>query len=289
MKRINRYLFPLYAFSALVFAAACTDNPLESDPTVAATKRRIHGVVRLSDRQNHSGAYIWMEGFDIGTVSNADGSFSLTLPLAEAQGTPGGSSGVYSVYSFLGNYRMQTIKTAVRDGSFVFPGTDVDENGNLRDELFMQELFSITTSLNRSTIEADSLRVLNLEVTLRSSIPPVEVYFPRMVGSIEGPVLVHNLGTGEVEIFHSTITGVEISDDVEIGPTPFTRSMILIIPKYTLKAGEYEIIPYMLPRGQSVPLRLLNSLGTDISALGKSYVFYPLLRNGGRLRVEPNR
>lgn len=288
MKRINRYLFPLYALSALAFAAACTDNPLESDPTVAATRRRIHGVVRLSDRQNHSGAYVWMEGFNIGTVSNTDGSFSLTLPLAEAQGTPGGSSGVYSLYAFLGNYRMQTIKTAVRDGSFVFPGTDVDENGNLRDELFMQELFSITTSLSRGTIEADSLRVLNLEVTLRSSIPPVEVYFPRMVGSIEGPVLVHNLGTGEVEIFHSTITGVEISDNVEIGPVAFTRSMILIIPKYTLNAGEYEIIPYMLPRGQSVPLGLLNSLGTDISALGKSYVFYPLLRNGGRLRVEPN-
>lgn len=288
MKPINVYVFTVYIFSVLLLGTACTDNPFESDPTVAATKRRLHGVVRLSDREDHSGAYIWMEGFDLGTVSHPDGKFSLTLPLIEAQSTPGGNDGVFRVYAYLGNYRMRTIKTAVQNGTFVFPGTDVDDDGNLKAEVFLQELFSITTNLNRSSIEADSPRVLSLEVVLRTSVPPVELYFPRMVDVVEGPVLLHNLGTGEVEIFRTTITGVEISDYVSIGPVAFTRSMILVIPKYKLRAGEYEIIPYLLPRGQMVPLGLLNSLGTDISALGKSYVFYPLLRNGGRLHVTPN-
>ncbi|MFZ1731481.1 MAG: hypothetical protein WBQ23_10625 [Bacteroidota bacterium] len=288
MKTTNRYLFPLCLFSVLLIAAACTDNPFESDPTIASTKRRIHGVVRLSDRQDHSGAYIWMEGFNLGTVSHSDGNFSLTLPLPEAQTTPGGNEGVFRVYAFLGNYRMQTVKTAVHNGSFVFPSTDVDVTGNMIEEFFLQEMFSINTSLSLTNIEADSPRVITMEVTLRSSIPPVEVFYPRMMGSIEGPVLLHNLGTGEVEIYRTTVTGVEVNDYVSVGPVAYTRSMILNIPKYKLRAGEYEVIPYLLPRGQNIPIGLLNSLGADISALGTSYVFYPFLREGGRLRVVPS-
>ncbi len=288
MNTQNRYLFPLCFFSVLLFATACTDNPFESDPTIAATKRRIHGIVRLSDRQDNSGAYIWMEGFNLGTVSGPDGRFTLTLPLTSEQSTPGGNEGVYRIYAFLGNYEMHNVKTAIHNGTFVFPSTDVDERGNIHDEIFMQELFSISTTLSMKNIEADSPRVITMDVTLRSSTPPVEVYFPRMVGTVEGPVLLHNLGTGEVEIFHTTVTGVEISDYVSVGPVAYSRTMILNIPKYKLRAGEYEVIPYMLPRDRNIPLQLLNSLGTDINALSNEYVFYPFLREGGRLHVEAN-
>ncbi|MBE0643116.1 MAG: hypothetical protein IH600_03465 [Bacteroidetes bacterium] len=289
MNKPCRYTPPFIVFLGLLLAAsACTDNPFESDPTVAASKRRIRGTVRLSDRADYSGAYIWMEGFDLGTVTKPDGSFSLTLPPVGMQSTPGGNEGAFRLYAFLGNYRMQNVRTAVHDGTFVFPSTDVDEDGNIHEDLFLQELFSITTNLSRGSIEADSPRVLSIEVILRSSVPPVEVYYPRMVGAIEGPLLLHNLGTGEVEIFKSTVTGVEISDYVEIGPVAYSRSMILNIPKYKLQAGEYEIIPYLLPRDRNMPYGLLASLGTDISAMSTQYVYYPFLRQGGRLRVEAN-
>jgi hypothetical protein len=269
-------------------AAGCTDNPFEDGSTVQSSQRRISGTVRLSDRADHGGAYIWLEGFDLSTVSRMDGTFSLTLPVPSAQSTPGGNEGAFRLFAFLGNYRLQSVRTAVHRGTFSLPSTEVDEAGAIRSEVFLQQLFSITTTLSRNRIEADSARLLSLTVTLKSPVPPVEVYFPRMVDGIEGPLLLHNLGTGEIHVFRSTVTGVEVSDYVELGPVAYSRSMLLMIPKERLKAGEYEVIPYLLPRNANVPLPLLASLGTNVSAPGKNYAFYPFIRDGGRLIVDPN-
>lgn len=277
------FVLPLLALSLL---ASCTDNPLEDGSAVQASHRKISGKVRLSDRPDHSGAYLWLEGFDLHTVSRVDGGFSLTLPPASAQSTPGGNDGVFRLYAFLGNYRLQSVKTAVRQGAFSFPSDDIDNNGDIINELFLQQLFSIETTLSRSRIEADSPRVITLNVILRTPLPPVQIYFPRLLNGIEGPVLLHNKTTGEVRIYRTTVTSIETTDYVDIGPTVYTRSMILIIPKDRLKAGEYEIIPYMLPRNVTVPLGLLSSLGENVAELGAGYLAYPFLREGGRLIVD---
>lgn len=288
MKQTPTYLAMFAALLLLPLLPACTDNPLEDSSTVSRSQRRVTGTIRLSDRDDHSGAYIWLEGFDQSTVSRPDGSFSLTLPPASAQSTPGGNEGVYRIHAFLGNYRLQRVATAVHQGVFQFPSTEIDAEGRIRNDIFMQQLFSITTTLSHSRIEADSPRVLTLTVKLRSAVPPVEVFYPRMAAGIEGPVLVRNVQTGESKIYRTTVTGVEISDYIELGPAAYTRSMILNIPKGELKSGEYEIIPFILPRGTTVPFALLASLGTDVAALGESYAQYPFLREGGRLLVDPN-
>lgn len=288
MRQTPTYLAILGALLLLPLLPACTDNPLEDSTAVSRSQRRVSGTIRLSDREDHSGVYVWLEGFDLSTVSRADGSFSLTLPPATAQSTPGGNEGVYRIHAFLGNYRLQRVSTAVHQGVFSFPSTEIDAEGRIRDDIFMQQLFSISTTMSRSRIEADSPRVITLTVTLKSPVPPVEVFYPRMVAGIEGPVLLRNVKTGETDIYRTTVTGVEISDYIELGFVAYTRSMILNIPRETLKAGEYEIIPYILPRGTTVPFALLASLGTDVTTLGESYARYPFLREGGRLLVDPN-
>lgn len=266
----------------------CTDNPFESTPTIEASKREIRGMIRLSDGGDRSGIYVWMQGFDIATTTDPDGKFTITLPPPEAQGPAGGADGVYSLYAFLGNYRLKSVPTAVRDGAFVFPTEEINERGEIHGELLMQRLFSISTNLSHTHIEADSSRTITVQVELRSEVPPVEIYFPSMLQGIEGPVLLHNLTTGEVDIYPTIVTGVEIQDYVQLGPTPYTRSLLLIIPGNKLQAGVYEIIPYLLPRMQSIPVPLLNSLGTDVGALNENYVYYPFRREGGILTVMPN-
>ena len=152
----------------------------------------------------------------------------------------------------------------------------------------MQQQFSITTDLSLTRIEADSPRFISVQVTLASDAPPVDVLYPRMVDGVEGPMLLRNLATGEVRMFSTTVTGVEVNDYVRVGTLPYVRSMLLTIPKNTLPAGQYELIPYLLPRGQSIPVDLLDSIGEDISSFGPGYVSYPLRRQGGRLDVTPN-
>lgn len=275
-------------FSTLLFLAACTDNPFEDSASVAAAPRRITGSVRLSDRADHAGVHIWLEGFDLHTESAADGSFAITLPPASAQGAPGGTDGVFTLHAVLGNYRPRSIPTAVRGGVFTFPTDEIDVEGQLREPLSMQQQFSIRTTLSRDRIEADSLRSITLTVTLESPVPPVGIFFPRMIGGMEGPVLLRDMHTDAVELFETVITSNATSDIVWIEPTGHTRTMILIIPRGRLGAGEYEVVPFLLPRNATVPPALIASLGDDITAPGPAYFRYPLLRDGGRLIVDPN-
>jgi hypothetical protein len=281
---------PYRVFLAMVMIgllAGCTDNPFESDTTIATSTRRVHGKVQLSNTTDHNGVYVWLEGFDLSAATDEEGNFSITLPPPEAQ-VSGGGEGVFRIWTFLGNYRLGSARAAVHDGSFVFPSTDFQEDGQLREPIVMQELFSINTVLSMTRIEADSPRFIAMQVELRSSAPPVDVYFPRMYAGKEGPVLLRNLRTGEVEIYQTVVTGIEVNDYVRVGDVPYVRSLLLTIPKYALRAGQYEIIPYLLPHGQYIPVPLLNSLGEDVTALGPGFAAYPYRREGGRLDVTPN-
>lgn len=265
----------------------CTDNPFESAPAIAPSKQTVRGTVQLSNTTDHGGVYVWLEGFDLATVTGSDGSFSLTLPPPAAQGG-GGASGVYRIWTFLGNYNIRSVRAAVQDGMFVYPSTDIGDEGTLRSSLYMQQRFSLTTDLSMTRIEADSPRFINVLVELRAPAGPTDVYFPRMYNGVEGPVFLRNLGTGEVKLFSTTVTGIEVDDYVRVADVPYVRSLLLSIPKYALKAGQYEVVPYLLPHGMVIPPALLNSLGEDVTGLNPSYLSYPFRREGGRLDVTPN-
>ncbi|MDT8323319.1 MAG: hypothetical protein RRA94_04330 [Bacteroidota bacterium] len=267
--------------------AGCTDNPFESAPAIAPSQRTVRGTVQLSNTSDHSGVYVWLEEFDLSTTTGSDGNFSLTLPPPAAQGG-GGVSGVFRLWTFLGNYNIRSVRIAVKDGSFVYPSTAVDENGRLREALFMQQRFSFATTLSMTRIEADSPRFISMQVELRAPAAPSDVYFPRMVNGVEGPVFLRNLESGQVKLFSTTVTGIEVNDYVRVADVAYVRSMLLSIPKYSLQAGQYEVVPYLLPRGMSIPSTLLNSLGEDVTGLNPSYLSYPFRREGGRLDVTPN-
>jgi hypothetical protein len=266
----------------------CTDNPFESAPAIAPSRQSIRGSVQLSGTTDHSGVHVWLEGFDLVTTTGSDGSFSLTLPPPAAQGGGSGVSGVYRLWAFLGNYSTRSLRVAVQNGSFIFPSDDIDEDGALREELYLRERFSITTNLSMTRIEADSPRFISMQVELQAPGTPADVYFPRMSNGVEGPVLLHNLGTGEVKLFSTTVTGIEINDYVRVADIPHVRSMLLSIPKYALKAGQYEVVPYLLPHGVAIPSGLLNSLGENVTELNPTYIAYPFRREGGRLDVTPH-
>ena len=289
MPRNNAYIFRL---SLLVLLPAmlvrCTDNPFESAALVDGSDRRVQGSVRLSDSDDHSGVYVWLEGFDLAVRTGSDGAFSFTLPPPAAQGSGSGADGVYRIWTFVGNYSLRSFSAAVHGGRFVFPSSEIDDQGVLRAPLHMQKQFSITTVLSMTRIEADSSRLISMQVELQAPGNPADVYFPRMYAGIEGPVFLRNLRTGEVKLYSTTVTGIEVADYVRVSDVPYIRSMLLNIPKYALNAGQYEIVPYLLPRGVSIPVPLLNSLGEDVTGLNPSYLSYPFRREGGRLDVTPN-
>ena len=273
--------------TALLLASiiACTDNPFESRSTMQPTVRRISGFVQLGERSDHSGVHVWLDGFDISSVTDTDGAFAITLPPPSLQATPGGVNGVFSLYAYLGNYRIDSVSVAVRNGMLLLPSESIDEAGRLRDVLFMRELFSVETVLSESTIRSSAVNFITAHVKLRSISQPISVYFPRAVDAVRGPIVLHELQTGAATVMSTEVSGVGTADIVQLGPVEFVRSLLLILPASSLRPGRYEIIPYILPRQQSVPSSLLAGIGLHVRALSPDYVFFPMLRRGGILTV----
>lgn len=287
MRHLRSSILPVLCV-LFAIGTGCTDNPFESDTAVQPSDRTLSGTVRLSDAEDHSGVYVWMEGFDIATTTDTDGRFSLTLPPPSSQTSGGGVDGIYNVYTFLGNYRLQRVRTAVREGAFVFPSSAISESGEVFEPILLQQKIDIEINLDKTHIEADSPRFITMDVALSTTSQPSTAYFPRMYGEIEGPVLLHNLRTGEVVIYSTVVVGVDLMDYVSLGPVPYTRRLLLNIPKYALKAGLYEVLPYIVAKNEPIPLHLLNSLGEEVTALSEQYVFYPLRRKGSILHVTPS-
>jgi hypothetical protein len=282
--RLKRMLLLVFIGAVLT---GCTENPFESETPLRASPRRITGTVSLGDRDDHSGVYIWLEGFGIATSSSANGDFVLTLPPAAAQSPNGGVTGMFRLYAFLGNYRSVMLTTVVKNGVFSLPTEAIDEQGHVRERMYMQQRFSVNSILSHTSIPADSPRTITMSVELQAASGGVSVYFPRRVGDTEGPVIIQNIATGEARVWPGIVTGIELSDYITLGSAPYRRSMILIIPRGTLKAGRYRILPYILPGQLRLPASLLDNLGEGVTEVHPGYARYPMLREGGELSVTP--
>src|SRR5690606_39203769 len=100
--------------------------------------------------------------------------------------------------------------------------------------------FTVETVLSNSSIQADSPRTITMTVYVKSAMSGTEVYFPRRINDIEGPIVLHNTETGEARVMKTVVNGVVVTDYVKLGSIPYARMLMLIIPRGTMKAGRYE-------------------------------------------------
>ena len=269
-----------------ILALACTDNPFEDSSTITAAGRSISGVVQLQGRVDHGGVRIVLEGFNISVLTDAQGAFTLRIPTETMKSGAGEISGVFALYAFLGNFTIDSIRVAVHKGSLVLPSERLDEQGRLRTPMVLRERFSMDVQLSPASIDADSARTIMVSTVLNSGYTSDRVYFPRRLGNVEGPMLLVNESSGEIRITPSTVTGIELSDNIQLGGMNYSRTQILLIPKHTLTAGRYLVIPYILASPDRMPAALPLSLGMDVRSFGPGYRWYPMLRGGGVLSVR---
>lgn len=270
---------------ALLFGA-CVENPFESPSEVQSPPRSIRGSVILSSGGEHDGAMIWLEGFSVSTRTDQSGAFQLSLPPPSAQGASGGANGAFTAWYYLANYRLRTTRVAVRNGYFVFPNDDFDEQGFARDPMLLQQLFSVATTLSKTRIRQRETTLMNVTVKMAASLSPVNVYYPRRVTGTEGPLIFHNLSNGEVKVLRSVVGGTEPYENVMVGLNGYERTYLVTIPRDTLSVGVYEIVPFILYRDQSVPVELLQSIGKNVETPSADYLRLPFRRSTARLHVD---
>ena len=280
-------LIIFFLLSIFVFSA-CTGNPF-SDNEISQGMRRITGKVEVSDN-SHSpeGVYVWLEGFDIGTFTDQDGEFEITLPSA-AQNS-GVAAGIVNLYYYLANYKLAKTELAVRNGEFIFATGEINNEGELHRPKFIPRILDISTVLTPSTAKADTGIFMKVEVVLSSETDSVNVFYPRETfngpNKLIAPLFVKNLQTGTAFYVEATLVGINKEDLITIERgRPFVRTMLLSMDKGVLSEGQYEIIPYLRVSQPDVPAELLNNLIEDIDSFGLDYLNVPFFRTSGVLSV----
>ncbi|MEE9214270.1 MAG: hypothetical protein V3U54_05650 [Thermodesulfobacteriota bacterium] len=274
------------SLSTFIFSG-CTSNPL-SDDEISGGMRQITGKIEVSDNQSSEGVYVWLEGFDIGTFTDQDGEFEITLP-STAQNS-GGATGIFNLYYYLANYKLTKTELTVRSGEFVFATGEINNKGELQRPKFLSRILDISTVLTPPTADADSSIFMKVEVVLSSETDSVTVLYPREPfdgpNKLIAPLFVKNLETGTAFYVEPTLAGINEEDIITIfRGRPFVRTMLLIMSKGVLSEGEYEIIPYLRISQPEVPAELLNNLVEDIDSFGLDYLNVPFLRTNGVLSV----
>jgi hypothetical protein len=281
--RISKQWIYLFLSLYLINYLGCTGNPV-TEHEIVLPNRQIRGSVRLSDNLSNEGVYVWLEGFNIGTRTDSQGKFQITLP---SQGSPGGITGAFNLFYYVANFVLASTPVFIQNGEFVYSIGEIDSRGELSSPKFLLQNLFIETRVNPSSVSlsdlseaGDQFVIVRVDVILQAPVDSVIVFFPGLVNDTFGPLIFRNVNNGEISILESTITELVFSDLDTIDAVPTTRIMALKLGRNDLLPGEYEIIPYLLVKEKGVPPLLIASLGERVEELGPNYLNIPFRRLG---------
>ena len=78
MRKRQLHLFNLILLASFFFSA-CTENVLDNQ-SISLPKNQITGTVKLNQRENAEGIYVWLEGLNIGQKTDENGEFKIEIP-----------------------------------------------------------------------------------------------------------------------------------------------------------------------------------------------------------------
>ncbi len=273
----------LLLFAVSLFS--CTDSPFDT-AEIDAGNADLRGRVRLQEADDHSGVYVWMEGLNLGTFTNAEGRFLLHIPESAQVAGKDGLSGVFRLFFFVANYDVQTADVVLRNGAFVYGEGDVTEDGDLRFVPTLAKRLDIYTIVVPKWAHSRFRGDIHVQVTLRATHDSVQVVFPGSVGGLLGGILFRDRDSGEV-FTNLYDPGAKDALYDTIGLLPRSRRLIFHLHQleFRLPIGDYEVVPYFLIENLDVPAALLRSLGPQIEAFGPQFLKIPTRRRGGQFRI----
>jgi hypothetical protein len=271
--------------AALVLFYGCTSNPFGGDK-ISEEKRKISGVARLADGSSAGDILVWMAGFNISTLTGANGQFEITLPPKGSQGPTGALNGIFNLYFFVANYFLDSAQVVVQNGAFVYARGDVNEDGKLSAPRSLRRFLRISTALSPASVAKNFTDRIGVTVTLEAIGDSATVVFPRSVGGFLGAAFFKRVGSDDLFIYEP-VSSANTREIVTVGRlAPQSRLMVITLLQLPLPPGQYEVIPYLLVRHQALPPGLLASLGANVEDLTPAYLDLPFRREGGQFEVR---
>lgn len=282
---LNLVLALLSLLSLALIMNSCTSNPIGEDE-ISFGKRELKGEVRLANNSNPEGVFVWLEGFDFDTTTDADGRFSFVLP-PPAEQPGGGLSGGFMLYFYMANYELDSVAVFVQNGEFLYSTGDINSAGELVLPRHLVQILNIRSSMFPESVRRDETISVIAKFqfsTLRSDT--ALVYMPGVVKGFLNPILFHNRDTGEILIFSSTHAGLPVGDTLKVtndGPVELIR--VVTAATQDFPVGSYEAVPFLFVLQDGIPRELANNIRVDMRALSPDYLDIPFVRQHGLMTV----
>jgi len=270
-------------FSILIISVAaffsCTDNGLFTDKTDSQNKRSVTGTVQLSGETDHSGIYVYLEGFDIGTRSASDGTFNIDLP-GNAQSQP--ISGSYKLYFYMDNYSFKSADILAVDGELQYGHGDLNSDGALIKTVVLQKLLDIVVSISPETLKSDFTGPVTAYMQLSAAgtdtidVRTVQAKPKQFSGlflvNLANPDDIHILKTSS-RLVDTKVSGREKWDMI----VPWVSSNVPV--------GRYEVIPFIKILHSNFPTVLDGIFGVNSGNFTTDFLNIPQRRSTTILTV----
>lgn len=282
---LNKVRALLGLLSLALIMSRCTSNPIGEDE-ISFGKRELKGEVRLGNNANPEGVFVWLEGFDFDTTTDADGRFSFVLPPPAAQ-PGGGLSGGFRLYFYMANYKLDSVSVFVRNGEFLYSTDNINSAGELALPRHLVQILNIRSIMFPDSVRRDE--TISIIVKFQFSTTRSDtalVYMPGVVNGFLNPILFHNRDTDETLIFSSTNAGHSSGDTLKVtnnGPVELIRVVNAAVQDFPV--GTYEAVPFLFVLQDGIPRELANNIRVDIRALGPDYLDIPFVRQHGLMTV----
>lgn len=282
------------SFVVLLFAAAlsfnlfqgCTESPFEGG--IASEPKQITGQVDLVDTLNdEKGVYVWLSGLNLSTYTDSTGAFTLEMPKNVSRDF----SGIFTLYFYVANYRLNRATVVVREGKFLYGAGDITPEGRLKEGVKLFKILDIKTIVEPTQVRSSYVGPIHLQTTLQAVDDTVSVVFPKSVGGLLGGMFFRHLGTGQIYIDIADV-GANTRDEALIGREPRSRRQVFELngANYRdlfLPVGEYVVIPFFLILQDDLPQELFNSFGEKADDLTPNFLKIPFRRDEARFQIVP--
>ena len=282
--RFQRYYFFIISL-LFIMTFGCTSNPF-SNKDQRISSRNIGGRVYLKDGAKPQGIFVWLETFDVGTRTGENGNFNLTLPSSISEGGTTGGDGIFYLYFYVANYRLDSAQVVIINGEVARSEGDINDNGELNDAKGLTKILNIEIDIYPSFVEFDSWGRMTAIITLRANYDNVEVASLRRTENrvFKRSGIIFLDGERNFVGAFGRGTGWTMGTEI-ISQSPKKWIVEMNVPPCDLPLGIYKVIPYLLVKQNSLPPQLIESMGTKVEALGPNYLDIPFVRQEGEFII----
>ncbi len=265
-----RFLIPAAALWLLT--VSCTENFLFDDEITPVNTRSVEGQVQLRGETDHGGIYVYLEGFDVETYTDAGGYFKLEIPQNPRLQPGQGVDGAFYIWYYVDNYRLMNSLTLVRGGQFSYGHADINDEGRLRKTVVLPKLLDISTSLAPERISEEFDGLLQVNMTLKNLTDSVYInVLERKFHELGGVYLINSPDSGNIQFvrLENAANRRVLVDSVQYWQMLVSRDSLPLLP------GKYEVLPFVKLFHKGMPDVLREKFGSNASTFSREFLNLP--------------